>query len=205
MTHARSSVTLQPASDIGRRGDLDRDSAGGVALLLALQEENYDVAAALINQGANVNSTTHTGEKALSLATKRNALFVVRLLCDQAHIDINAADRNGVTALMHAADYADRYFDPTVLNFLLSSGADAELCDGEGCTALLRAAKGTCYFALEKLIEGGAETRALDANGCGAMMLAAKHGNFSVLEYLLQHRDISLIQEVRGVAHEGVG
>lgn len=204
MTPTRSSVDAGSDNDVWLFGDSDKKNAGGAALLRAIQEEDYDVAVVLISQGADINSETYTGERALSLAVKRNALSIVRLLCDQAHVDINAADKNGVTALMHAADYADNYFDPTVLNFLLSSGATTELSDSEGCTALLRAAKGTSCFALEKLIQGGAETLAMDASGCCAMMLAAKHGNFSVLEYLLERRHISVRQAARGLTHEGV-
>lgn len=204
MISARSSVDAGSDNDIGLFGNPGKKNAGGAALLLAIQEENYDVAAVLISQGADINKETYAGERVLSLAVKRNALSIVRLLCDQEHIDINAADKNGVTALMHAADYADKSFDPTVLNFLLSSGAATELSDSEGCTALLRAAKGTSCFALEKLIQGGADILAMDASGCCAMMLAAKHGNSSVLEYLLERRHIFGRQTTRGLTPEGV-
>lgn len=71
------------------------------------------------------------GDTALSLAIMHGHGKIVRLLIDNG-ADVEAADRNGMTALMVAA-YVD---DVSMVQLLLEAGADSEAEDEDGKTAL---------------------------------------------------------------------
>lgn len=165
-----------------------QDAKGDTALILAIRAGHYDVVDALIERGADINAANLKGERALSVAVSLGRLRVVRLLCERRDVDINAADHEGVNALMRAAEYADWTYDSSILSFLIRRRAEVDLLDHDGCSALLRAAKGKSDIAIEYLIAGGAKLHITDSNGCSAVALAAMHNNLLALRLLLNRR-----------------
>lgn len=164
---------------------IDRqDHKGDTALMLAIRAGHYDVVQALVARGASVEIPNADGELALSIAASLGRCRTARLLCEQPGVNLNVADHQGVTAAMHAADYADRAYDPSILNLLLGYNVRTDLKDHQGCTALLRAAKGQSDVAIEHLIAGWADIHATDPEGCSALTLAVKHRNVYGLRFL---------------------
>jgi|GEM_PF-3132607 len=161
-----------------------QDHKGDTALMLAIRAGHYEVVRALVARGASIDIANADGEQALSLAASLGRCRVVRLLCEQPGVDLNAADHQGITAVMHATDYADRAYDPSILNLLLGYNVRTDLKDHHGCTALLRAAKGQSDVAIEHLIAGWADIHATDSEGCSALTLAVKHRNAYGLRFL---------------------
>lgn len=65
---------------------------------------NNEIVKALIQAGADVNATTHTGQTVLMIAVRENDINSVKLLI-QAGADVNAKDVFGETALTIANKY----------------------------------------------------------------------------------------------------
>ena len=77
----------------------------------------------LIRHGADVNAKTQTGKSALMFAAEFEHLSVVKALLNNPNVHINAADADGLTALIIAADLTggDAL---AIARLLLESGAD---------------------------------------------------------------------------------
>ena len=94
------------------------------------------------------------------------------------------AQRRGATPL-HMAAFANRY--PAVFQALLRAGADLELRDGFGRTALHVAAQRNAT-AFETLLELGADPEALDDEGRTPLDYARENGALQGLEVVMRLR-----------------
>jgi ankyrin repeat protein len=109
--------------------DVNRLNAKGESpLMLAALKGQQDLAAQLIKRGADVNKT---GWTALHYAASSGQLAIISLLIEHsAYID--AESPNGTTPLMMAAMYGS----PEAVKLLLQEGADPQLKNQQGLTAL---------------------------------------------------------------------
>jgi uncharacterized protein len=149
-------------------------------------------------------------------AVKRGDAKAVRALVAQ-HVDVNAADTDGSTALHWAAQRdelviadlliaaganvkaATRYKitplslactngDAALIDRLLKAGADPNAVSEEGQTALMTASLTGKPDAVKLLIETGADVNAVEPyKGQTALMWAASEGNAAAAEVLLAH------------------
>ena len=108
----------------------------------------------------------------------------------KAGANINAKDADGMTALMHAANFAR----DKVTKLLLKHGADVKIRDSSGKTALMYAANHEEDDVARLLLEHGADVNAKDKSGNTALMFAAgqeeqyiKIENDKVVRLLLEH------------------
>ena len=108
----------------------------------------------------------------------------------KAGANINAKDADGMTALMHAANFAR----DKVTKLLLKHGADVKIRDSSGKTALMYAADHEEDDVARLLLEHGADVNAKDKSGNTALMFAAgqeeqyiKIENDKVVRLLLEH------------------
>lgn len=108
----------------------------------------------------------------------------------KAGANINAKDADGMTALMHAANFAR----DKVTKLLLKHGADVKILDSSGKTALMYAADHEEDDVARLLLEHGADVNAKDKSGNTALMFAAgqeeqyiKIENDKVVRLLLEH------------------
>lgn len=108
----------------------------------------------------------------------------------KAGANINAKDTDGMTALMHAANFAR----DKVTKLLLKHGADVKIRDSSGKTALMYAADHEKDDVARLLLEHGADVNAKDKSGNTALMFAAgqeeqyiKIENDKVVRFLLEH------------------
>jgi ankyrin repeat protein len=72
-------------------------------LIRAIQLDQPEIAAALIDKGADVNASDAAGTPALMLAAQQGQMALVKLLLDRG-VDVRATDRYGNTVLRYNAD-----------------------------------------------------------------------------------------------------
>jgi ankyrin repeat protein len=118
---------------------------GNTALWQAVAMDNLPVVKLLLAKGANVN--TGNQSTPLSLATIRNNVAVLALFLDSG-ADPGNVDRWGRSVLIDAA----RYGCVEAAQLLLAQGADVNVADVEGKTAL-RHAKDMCHKPMVRLLE----------------------------------------------------
>ncbi len=105
-------------------------------------------------------------------------------------VDPNLRDRNGAAAVHSLAVWHDR--DPeAALELLVRSGADIDLENQQGMTALLLAARyGTSLRTIQRFLAHGADPNARDGDGntlLHAAAMNAKPGHAERYRWLLEH------------------
>jgi ankyrin repeat protein len=108
----------------------------GAALAQAVTFGYPDVVRVLIAAGAPAKLTESSGINLLHWAAIANRPAVIPALVE-AGVSINAQDESGFTPLMYAATID--FGDTKSLNALLKAGADPNIRNGEGRTALEQA------------------------------------------------------------------
>lgn len=119
----------------------------------------------------------------------------VRALAAQ-HVDLNAAQADGTTALQWAAHWND--LDGVKL--LLASGADPKLANRYGVTPLSEAAAAGNAAVIEALLQAGADPKTLTTpDGETVLMTAARTGNIDAVKILLARgADVNAKENYRG-------
>ena len=149
------------------------DPDGATALVVAIINANYDVAAALVEKGADPN----IGDKEAKMAALYAAVDMDRLAI--GHGRPNPKPSGGLTAvdlikqlLAHGADPNARLAAPLFQRH--HTGGDRAL--GEGSTPFMRAAKSGDVAVMRLLLAAGADPKLTQPNQANALMLAAGLG-----------------------------
>ena len=115
-----------------------KDGAGRTPLMFASLAYNPEIVQILIAAGANINDTDDFGETVFMYASKahgkRDTEEMVKILLSGEKEDINAADKDGATALMFSVQ--GYYIDIAAVKYLIRQGADVDARDKDGKTAL---------------------------------------------------------------------
>lgn len=112
---------------------------GGTTPLMLAAIRGHRCVPVLIRAGADLNAQDVTnGWTALVWSLKEGQANSAKELI-KAGTNLNLRDRNGKTALMHAADLGYKSPYQEVVQQLLTSGADLNLQDNDGQTALAHA------------------------------------------------------------------
>jgi ankyrin repeat protein len=163
-------------------------SRGQTPLMTAARAGNASTVKALLDRGAKVDAREAVlGEQALMWAAAENHAEVVRLLLSRG-ADVKARsnaltfpkDRfglEGVTTILPKGDwpalmYAARDGAPDAARALAKGGADLNLKDPEGTTALVRAIINSHYDTAAVLLEEGADPNIVDTSGMAALYAA---------------------------------
>ncbi len=146
-------------------------SAGKTALMYAAERGNVELAAVLLEYGADMRPRDEEGCNALMLAAWNEKSEMARLLLD-AGADVGLVE----AALLN---------DHAQAQILLAAGADLNL--PEMANALRWAAVGGHANVVMLLLENGAPMDAPDAHGKTALMQAALYGRIAVMRLLLEH------------------
>jgi hypothetical protein len=146
---------------------------GMTALLLASQEDHFDIVVYLVEHGANVAHTNSEGMTALHCACANGNLPSVTYLLARG-ASIAERDDEGRTALLYAVEHSHLQ----VIKYLLSSegGASISEADDEGNTALLLAAFDCCPPMVQWLLEyGGAQITETNNEGTSVWTVNFTH------------------------------
>ncbi len=185
---------MQTALDEGAPVDA-RDQTPGyegeTPLMKAALNGDTATARFLLNQGADVNAQDERGETALLVAAYLGYLEMTQLLVESG-ADMNLASKDGSTPLLVAADQnrieAVQYLlkqeakeialksgyhilmasakdSPEILKIFLERGADPNVSNAKGATALMEAACANNAESMKLLIEHGADLLQKDNKG----------------------------------------
>lgn len=151
------------------------------SLLLASVHGNTETVQVLLDNGADVNSTTVRGGTALMWAagSSRNPSDTVRVLL-RAGAEVNTRAENGRTALMDAAAIGNG----EITEILLAAGAEVDGKDETGKTALMIAAVQGHLDCISILLEYGASTDAVDLFEQTALEKAKEANQTDVIDLL---------------------
>lgn len=153
------------------------DPSGKVALILALQAENFAVAEALMARpDLNVNALNPAGESALMMAALHgNLVWCERLLARGASIN-----KPGWTPLHYAATGPE----PKVVKLLLERGAVVDAESPDKTTPLMMAARYGKEESVTLLLAHGADPKRINARNMNAADFARGGGREWLAERL---------------------
>jgi ankyrin repeat protein len=158
--------------------DAGADANAGLPapLLLALQTPQADAPLKVLEHGGRV-----TDQAWLRMAFDRFSSTPLLLAMCAAGGNINHVHADGFTLLTHAAN---QKVMPARLEQLLACGADVQLADARGLTALMRASLLGQVLLVRRLLEAGAHLDAWDPQGRTAWDLADGAGHRAVANML---------------------
>lgn len=131
-----SATRLFLQSGISVNSRMETPNGSFTALHLAVDNGNKELAALLLEKGADVNATAFGSDTPLHVALRRtnSSLTMVQLLVNNG-ANVNAVREGGGTPLMQAVFGGNL----EVVNLLLSKGADVNAKEMKGYTALMAA------------------------------------------------------------------
>ena len=179
LTERMSVPTLNQANDKGQ-----------TALMLAASRY-VDILKYLVEAGADMNVQCKRGYTALMHASKSGNEESVKLLTERVSVStLNQANDYGQTALMLATSRCDDN-DAVILKHLLEAGADLNVQDKDGYTALMYASELGSVESVKFLTERMSVSTLDKVNDEGqtALMLAASRydtDNAEILKYIVE-------------------
>lgn len=143
-----------------------RDKLGRTALFYAARNGQYNLVRQFIKEGANIDALDKNGENLLMAAAESQTPRLLNYLTPQ-YFFIDTADRAGKTALMYSTQKGTK-----ALQWLINKGADLDLRDANGDTALMHAIKNNNNSAALLLLREGADITAVNKQNKNALQLA---------------------------------
>lgn len=139
-------------------------------------------------------ATLGAGRSELADAVMNGDKAAIRALLDK-HVDVNAAQADGATAI-HWAAYRQ---DLETANLLLRAGAVVKVANRDGATPLSLASTNGDAAMIAALIKAGADPNEQLPTGKTNLMLAARTGNADAIRVLLDAgADINARESLRG-------
>ena len=178
---------------------------GRTVLHEAAQFGSLDVSKFLISAGVDVNAVNNLGDTPLHIAVHFGHADVAKVMIS-AGIDVNVVNNVGNTSLHAAVCYEHSAMDEnlkfrkdsdaplhamvekrhvSVLNVLISNGADVNATNNDGNSPLHLAARYGSSSLVEFLAFEGADVNARNAVGDTPLHEAARYGQSAVAEFLI--------------------
>lgn len=154
-------------------------SDGTTALFLAAREGYADAAEALLLGGAHPGLRNARGVSPLDAAAREGKLEAIRTLLRRG-ADVNARSPLGDSVIRFAPQ-----FDIAVVRALLDAGANPEVANHLGWTALLAASHCGVAEVVTELVSRGVRLDRAILSGKNALTLAAENERHAVVELLL--------------------
>ncbi|KAL8867130.1 MAG: hypothetical protein Q9174_005860, partial [Haloplaca sp. 1 TL-2023] len=153
------------------------------AMMFAAKDDNTTILCQLCDDArTDVNRQDLYGVTALSIAAKAGHVESVRCLLRHDNIDVDLAEQDRRTALIHAASLGHSI----IVDELLASGASPATKDQEGGTALLRAIDHGQTLVAEILMGvDGADTTITDGHRRTFLHGAAVNGHVDIVRLLI--------------------
>ena len=174
---------LENGADIN---SFSADNCNCTPLMKAVENGDKDVVTFLIDHGANVAIKDKCGYTALHRACiiyHDCSPEVLSCLIENG-ADVNLSTDNNRTPLMTACEYGH----VNTVTFLIEHGANVNLQDRDGLTAVHYAVRGSqaCEI-LSCLMENGADVDTKTFDDCTPLMIAAEIGDTKVATFLIEH------------------
>ena len=165
-----------------------KNSFGTTALMMAVLksgENNFLCMQHLISAGVDLAVQDSEGSTALALAVRKQHANRVKYLIEHMSAEmLNLRDIGGRTALMLAASRSkENHF--LSLQHLVAAGADLDLKDREGHSALVLALEHSSAEAVSLLLENGADVNTMNNSGVTPLMLSVKKYSTEAVALLL--------------------
>jgi len=149
------------------------------------------IAIALVLMAVN---TAFGADLRLIDASKKSDVKTVRLLIAQ-HVDINASEPDGSTALYWAAQRANA----DIVDVLLAAGANPKIANRYNVTPLSLASMNGDAAIIERLLKAGVDANSTSEEGQTALMTASLSGKVDAVKVLLEHgADVNIQEPIRG-------
>jgi hypothetical protein len=161
--------------------------------VLAAKAGRIERVAALLQEGAKVNSRDRNGDSPLNMAASKGDLALVELLL-AANADVNLANLAGVTPLMGAAFSGHA----GMVRKLIAAGGDIGPFDRVRKNAGIYAAGSGCSDCLLALIQAGTAVNAALDNELTLLMWAAAYGHEAAVRLLLAQGADPHLKDRRG-------
>jgi ankyrin repeat protein len=191
--------------DRGAKVTLPVQSPFSAPLLNVVQLGHLQVAALLVEHGADIHTRNRDGRTLLQIAVAARQAGMVRDLLRRG-LDVNALAPNGDPILFQCAQ-KDAF---EVVHALIEGGANIEIANREGKTPLRVAAGSAEEDIFEILLAAGADPASKANDGTTVVMAAARSGSVPILRRLLARRVDVDAQDKNGytalmhAAHEGM-
>jgi len=142
---------------------------GFTPLLEAARRGYEEIASALIDAGADVNSADPYGVTVLMFSLISGSIQTARQLIEKG-TEVNSRDVDGRTALVEALA-SENDIPPELIASLIERGADVNVRVANGLTPLMIAASGSPRL-VQMLVEAGADVNARDDSGISVLRMA---------------------------------
>lgn len=159
-----------------KKADINAENEyGWTALKYASDEGRLEIVKYLVENGASVDAEVLT-------ITKNLEIF--EYLLERGNLNINSVGYLGMTALSLASI---EYENLEMIKYLLEKGADINVKNEDGSTALMTASMYGNLEIIKYLIENGADINSKDNDDSTALIYASKWGNLETVEYLVKN------------------
>ena len=171
--------------------DVDaKDDNGFFPLLIAVDNNNYDMAKLLIYCGADLNLKTGKiyGKNGITdygtalMYSTRLDLYEMSKLLITSGAKLNIQNEEGKTALMIAAERGNE----KIVKLLISNGADVNVQSLDKRTALSYAARYGKIKVAKQLIANGADVNNVQYHGKTPLIEATQNGHYEMVKLLIK-------------------
>lgn len=164
--------------DLLRRGmDINTtDPQGNTLLIIAVRENNFELAKFLLENRANPYKRNRYGDSALMIAALQGLDEIVKLMIERK-VEVNQPGWNA----LHYAAIENR---SVIVKMLLSAGADVNALAPNRQTALMLAAKRGQIDSVRLLIDANADLNLVDSVEGSALEMATKANHRDVADLL---------------------
>ena len=174
-----------------------QDNHGSTPFHLATHHGRQEVVQLFLKHGAKVNLRNDKGQTALHQASQHGHLDIIQLLLKH-DADVDALDNDGSTLLHLAISACDA--DWKTVEWLLNNGANTNLQNSMGQTALHRASEHGRPAIIQLILKHIADVDARDNNGSTSLHLAISEASLKAVELLLDHGASVTLQNDKGQA-----
>ena len=161
------------------------NSRGGnysTSLHAALEKDNFEIAALLLEHNADVDGLDDAGRGVLHTASREGHCDKVKFLLER-HANVNIGDIDGMTPL----ELASTTGELEVVEILLGHGASVDSRDKSGWNPLYGAARYGHVDVSRLLIQSGAAVDSVETFGSTPLYTASVYGHLDVVRLLIQY------------------
>ena len=165
--------------------NVDKDICRGeksTPIMMACFNNQPQIAEYLISIGADINKKDVDGSSTIHYASFSGILKIVQKCIEEQNNDIDSKDNFGRTPLFSAC--SSGHF--SVVNYLISKGANIKLIDDQGNTPLYYACRGGNLRIVELLISKGADIYQTNKSRRSPWEIAAENGHLQIIRTLIE-------------------